>query len=163
MKILVQWTKATPEDWIELDSSEWDSLIVPFAKAEPRGGENVNSQPGYIYAVNVQGMVSGSADHYHIEHLGVAGCRLTMWADDVEDGDAPWAKVWTFAPLVTDEKTRGGFNTEIEQEDFFGDKYQRFIPPTENVVHGIWVSDELDATHETVRSVRSWREWADGD
>lgn len=137
-----------------MDSADWNS-VVALARAVPRGGEVIDNDPGWIYAINVQGMVSGSADHYHIEHLGAAGCRLTTWVDDPDDRGPGehWAKVWTFPPIVV--------NTQIIQQDFYGDDYTRFVPPTVNVVNGIWVSDDQDGAHELARKPRGWRGWID--
>ncbi len=165
MKILIQWTKANPEDWTEISSADWMTVIATRAKAVPIGGEVIDNDPGWIYAINVQGMVSGSADHYHIEDLGVRGCRVTMWVDDLEDrgiGER-WARIWTFPPLNTIASTASGINTAIIQEKFFDADFSRFIPPIEGVVHGIWVSDEQDVAHEQARGLRGWREWANGD
>ena len=62
MKVLVQWSKAAPEDWHEIDSADWATLAK---RPVPTGGEIIDQTPGWIYQVNIQG-VCFSADHYAV-------------------------------------------------------------------------------------------------
>jgi hypothetical protein len=182
MKILVQWTKDTATDWVEIDSSEWNSSLPK--KPEPVGGEVLDDSPGWIFDLNVQGICFATADHYTVEELddGTDGIRITAWLDDPDDyrrGEY-FARVTTIYPLGEDSDLGNAYNTrqthvfyagnEIIQElrdrniqDAIIRPYGQFIKPAEeDTRHAIWTSDELAAEYLAVRGRRGWREWTDG-
>ncbi len=65
MKIFVQWSTLDPEDWQEIDSSDWINL--------PQGpvpsNHNLSNEKLWVHALNVQGIVFMSFDHYAVEDI----------------------------------------------------------------------------------------------
>lgn len=178
MKILVQWSRRTPQGWEEIDSSEWAASpkrAVPTA----RGGQD--NLPGLVFKTNIQG-VESDADHYAFEDLPGGGCRSTIWNDDPDDypPGQKFAMVRTFLPLAPDQRHGGAWNTRqsctVFAEDEVRREFERFnwnpaelrpwsefvAPPEEITRHGVWVSDALNAKHDAKREIRGWREWTDG-
>lgn len=183
MKVLVQWTLNTPEDWIEIDSSLWANL--PKLK-EPTGnqtGDN-NTKSGWIYDLCIQGLLCGGNDHYAVEELGdgSGGVRVTVWNDDPVDypEGEKYARVLTILPLAPDSALGGAINTRFSQvvygqpvvlnripppaRNTIHRPWSEFAPPPDVVTrHGIWVSDGLSDKHFTAQSQRrrSWRDWGE--
>jgi len=182
MKIYVQWTRLNPRGWAIYDSSVWGAL--PF-KTAPGSLEVLDDLPGWVHAVNVQGLIF-SGDHYAIEDLPDGGIRFILWNDDQLDfGDTHKnAHVWTIGKLSPDARLGGAYNTKqtrilYAQRGFLDQFYKNmkldnteirdwseFISPTRGARHGIEVSDPLNATHfrlpsehgfetEIFRSIRS--------
>lgn len=181
MKVLIQWTKANPEDWIEVDVRNsgpfrraWENLP---AKPLPVGGEAIDNAPGWLFTINVQGVDFSGFDHLTGRPTDT-GVEVTAWNDDPDDyppGER-FAQVWDFRPLRADPRYGGALNTEqyltVYDErvpsPFTGQvtsggpvvvrPWSEFVIPTTRTIHGIWVSDELAASHRNVRSSRGWRE-----
>ncbi len=185
MRLLVQWTLKTPEDWATLDSSAWAKSPKLY---EPPPGEigDENAKRGWVFALNVQGVFFIGYDHYAVEELSGGACRVTVWKDDPLDlpGDVLgefYARVWTFQRLAPDPRLGNAWNTRQSQVIYGGPKliqhyldfpvenlvvkpWSDFIPPPANITrHGIWTSDaKLDA-HDAVRVQKvGWRHWIDG-
>ncbi len=186
MKVCYQPTLATPGDWLECDSADWDQLDK---RPKPVGGEDINHAKGYIHRVCIQGM-SGSGDHYAVKHLG-DDCQLITWTDDFEDEQEhprwkptdpkEWwyfAHVIHFRPLAPDPELGGAINTNITRTLFGGKRileewklngpvknmdfqpFSKFVKPRTGLVrHGIWVPDELDLLHGSKLSLGDWRNW----
>jgi len=93
MRVLLQWTKAHPEDWLEVDvrptgpfRRAWERLA---AKALPTGGETIDDNPGWVFGLNIQGVEIGGFDHYAGEPFtdenGNGAIRVWGWNDDPVD------------------------------------------------------------------------------
>jgi len=168
MKIFVQWSTLTPEDWQEIDSSEWSSL--------PQGpvpdNHTLSNEKLWIHAVNVQGIVFMGYDHYAVEE----GLKVTVWNDDPTDWGGDFhAFEWFILEPALDPKigkinTRQSFNVYIENPNrikFYDVRecnaiyeWKDFIYPSiTNTRHGIWVPDELNEAHKSIQAVHGWREW----
>ena len=142
MKILVQWTRVDPTDWIEIDSADWAGLPK---SADPTGDEILGSDPAseaWVFRTGAQG-VEITADHYAVEHLAPGdvvewfdgttrivpeggGCRLYGWSDDPEDYPLGYrnAKVWTILGLARDPKFGNAYNTQ-QWVHYFADEVVR--------------------------------------
>lgn len=181
MKVLLQWTKANPEDWVEIDlrgsgplRRAWENLP---AKPLPVGGEVIDNTLGWLYNVNVQGVEFAGFDHYTGRPIDT-GVEITAWNDDPEDypPGQRFAHVWTFRALRPDPRYGGQLNTdqsltvydERDPSPFVGQStsggpvivrpWSEFVIPGTRIIHGIWVNDELAAAHRNVKSLRGWRE-----
>lgn len=108
MRILVQWSLATPGDWSTIDlgvsgaaARAWRNLP---RKPVPVGGDVIDEQRGWVYDVAVQGVLLGGHDHYAAEPIIGDGVLFTHWDDDPEDWPAGTrhAWQWTFRPGIAD-------------------------------------------------------------
>lgn len=120
MKILLQWSKATPEDWATLDlgatgaaANRWRNLPK---KPLPAGGEVIDNTLGWLYDLCIDGVMLGGYDHYSAAPVtvsGAAGVEVTLWNDDPEDWPAGTrhALVWRFLPPAPDIRFGGRVNT----------------------------------------------------
>jgi len=177
VRLYVQWTTSSANDWQRVNvtsNGKWAGLP---AKPEPRGGEVIDDQPGYVHALNCQGVEFTGKDHYHVRRDGSA-LVVTVWNDDPQDWPpgTRWAEVWTFDRPRPDPKVGGRTNTvqyltvyrepgaidlgtsttggPIEYRD-----WSEFVPPTVGVKHGIWTTDDHNERHSRARSTHGWREW----
>jgi len=177
MKVLVQWSAEGPRDWIEVDSSDWQRIP---ARPIPQGDEVIGNQPGWVHALNVQGLVFTGADHYAVEDLP-DGCRVYAWQDDPEDAGLQdrVSCVATILHCAPDPLLGGAVNTRQQFDVYLGSNvraqwpterqhttYHRIedfpVPPPQLHRHGVWTSDELHDDHAAKRAIRGWREWTDG-
>ena len=189
MKVLLQWTKANPDEWLELDIRDtpqtrrtWERLAK---KPEPVGGEVIDNNPGWVFDLNIQGVEFFGNDHYAAELVTSPefGIRVTVWNDDPDDfppGER-FAMVWTFFEPAPDPRYGGLVNTrqtmvaydERNPSPFEGQSttlgpvevrpWSEFTPPATAITrHGVWVSDTLKSQHFAARSKRVWREWIGG-
>lgn len=181
MRVLVQWTKANPEDWIELEVGNtgpsrkaWDNLP---AKPMPVGGETIDNTPGWVYAVNVQGVEFAGFDHV-TGRPTATGVEITAWNDDPADYPVGqrFAHVWDFRPLRPDPRYGGQLNTEQyltvydervpsphQGQSTSGGPvivrpWSEFVIPSTKAIHGIWVDDSLVEAHRSARALRGWRD-----
>lgn len=170
MKLLIQWTTLKPTDWEEIDSTEWTSLPK---KAVPLGNEVISNEPGYIFQINIQGLMFAGFDHYAVIDLG-GFVRVVCWSDDPEDEPVSYrhAREWNIYPLKYDE-TLKCINTLQEQIvygatthndlDVVYKDWDEFKTPNEIFVrHGIWVNKRLNDKHREVVSkdvTHGWRAW----
>ena len=173
MKLLIQWTTTNPTNWIEIDSREWPQL--PKAPL-PKGGEKITEEPGYIFQLNIQGLMFAGFDHYAVIDLG-GFTKVICWSNDPEDEDESYrhARTWNIYPLQWDEKLQC-MNTLQEQiiygptthedVDAVRRDWNEFKPPNDIYIrHGIWVDDELNNAHREVVSKgvdHGWRAWTEG-
>ena len=164
MKYLLQWTLKTPENWAELRPSQFAGLPrLSEPTALQRGDDN--TQFGWCFDLNVQGVSFGGHDHYHVKDDG-ENLIVTVWDDDPVDSPVGLrtANVWTFRPLAPDPLFGGAFNTRQSQVRYADLPspdtlpYRQFTPPA-NPLHGVWVSDEKAKEHARVRSLPDWRDW----
>ncbi len=175
MKLLLQSTLSTPQDWVDHDHTAWAGLPK---KPAPTGGETINDAPGWCHGLNVQGVIF-QADHYHL--LGIPdGLRVTMWNDDPAFNPLGmrYARVRDFLFSVPDSRLGGAINTRQSQVIFaesgiasrFTPAAQQttvrdwalFTPPALDVMHGIGVTDGLHRDHLAARTPHGWREWTEG-
>ncbi len=104
MRICVQWSTNPPQDYTEIDATEWNGLPN---KGEPIGNraDVIDAQPGWICALNVQGIRIAGYDYYAVRDLGGHVCEVYCWNSDPKT----WAsdeeydgQKWTFHPLTLD-------------------------------------------------------------
>lgn len=181
MRVLVQWTRAHPRGWEEVDSAAFGQMPVrPLPGPGVLGG--ADDVPGWVHRLNVQG-VELTADHYAVEPLPGGGCRVFAWNDDPEDypPGEKYARVLEFLPLAPDARFGGAWNTRqrqvvyaepavlgrmtghgpVEHTEFR--PWAEFVAPPEMITrHGVWVADALNARHDAALTVRGWREWIEG-
>jgi hypothetical protein len=179
MKVLVQWTKADPENWFEFDSSIIENVSL-IAKPEPTGNDTIDNNPGWIYSLNIQGVIFTGYDHYSIEHVSSGQIKCIVWNDDEEDWPEgqKHAQEWTFNELAPDINLGNAINTNqsrvvyaqsgilhkftsIPTENTIVEDWDEFVVPSNFVIHGIWVNDTLASGHNITRSLRGWREWTE--
>lgn len=179
MRVLVQWTKANPSGWQELDigpagaaRNRWRNLPK---KPEPVGNEAIDNSDGWIYDINCQGITFSGSDHYAIEPGSdpVLGefVKITTWNDDPEDWPpgTRYAIEWVLYDPAPDPALGGIMNTRQVRRFWAEDQakfpealpYDSFVVPPANITrHGIWITDSKASEHVGVRgSVRGWREW----
>lgn len=186
MIVAVQWTLSSPQDWVNIDLSasgnaarRWLNLAK---KPVPTGSETINSTPGWIFDICIQGVHLYGFDHVAGEPIAGGGLRFYGWNDDLADDetDYRWGEVWEFHNPRPDPKFGGQINThqvktiftepvglaDFPPQETSGGPVQIktwdqwVMPPDQLTRHGIWVRDEnLWQQHFNVRSKRSWREW----
>jgi hypothetical protein len=170
VKVLVQWTRRDPTDWIEVDSSEWPSLPK---RNEPRPGQTggTNNQDGWVFDVNVQGVHFGGNDHVAVEDGPDGAVIVYAWNDDPEDfpPGMRFGQRWTFLPLAPDPRFGGQLNTRQTREVWAEDTeawkgsmpWAEFPKPAVVITrHGVWVDDGKLDEHKRAQSPRGWRDWA---
>ena len=184
MKVLLQWARLNPQDWIPIDLdvllAAWETLP---SRAEPGPGVlgGTNNALGWINNLMVQGVRFNGADHYAVERVTVgleAGIRVTVWNDDPDDWPVGQrhARVWTFLPLASDSNLGGAINTRQTQVLYAeGERFLRippqnttvlpwtdFIPPAVAITrHGVLLTDAKYAEHITAQTEWGWRHWVD--
>lgn len=172
VRVLVQWARSSPSDWVELNVRNSRDVRDLPRKPVPTASSVVDNSPGWLCAVNVQGIVFSGYDHLAIEPVGQA-LRVTGWCDDPEDhGDTRWGTSWLLEPPGPDPALNGAVNTRQTRtvwgtpevaEWFPGVEvlpWAEFVPPPSNLTrHGIWLPDDLFIAHNKGRSHHGWREW----
>jgi hypothetical protein len=174
MKILVQWALPTPEDWQELDSSQWSKLPKGPVPSDILSVTDTTKQ--WIHGINIQGVLFSGFDHYAIENI-TGGIVVSCWNDDTVDwvGDF-FAVEWMFLEPALDvninkintrqtckfyaeNQERRDFNLGIvECEGVF--LWSEFKAPPANVTrHGVWVTDILNEDLISAQSNHGWKEW----
>ena len=182
MRVYVQWTHATPRDWVVLDVASgpnrraWERLP---SKPQPSGTELIDDAPGWVHSLNVQGVTFSGDDHYAVEPIS-GGLRVTTWNDDPVDYPVGTrsAKVYEFLSPAPDARFGGQLNTrqtltvfdERSPSPWEGVEasggpvvvrpWSEFVPPAASVTrHGIWLPDVLNEQHRAVQSPHGWPEW----
>lgn len=166
MRVLVQWARSRGCDWDEIDSREW--TLSPF-RDDPTGRDlSVDDGPGWVAALNVQGVCFEGYDHYAVEHLDDETVRVVAWTDT---GPQCIAHVWTIKPLACDPIFGGAYNTRQQQIVYTDDPapwsdrdvrpWSDFVPPV-GVRHGKMLPDDLWDAHRRSRRPAGWREWTEG-
>jgi len=177
MKIYIQWSKASPQDYVEIDSSEWASLPK---KPLPTGGETIDNRPGWIHSLDIQGIVL-SDDHYHVQDLPDGSIKVTTWHDDLDDWEEKDLTVfeWTIHPLTPDPEHGGAWNTKqfltvyCHPDGFEATRGPRknvtvkdiseFVsPPEDEIRHGVWTPEPLHEAHNNNFKPKGWREFTEG-
>ncbi len=179
MKILVQQTLRIPQNYRQIDSSQWKDFPT---KPLPVGGETIDEVEGWIFDLLIQGISFSGNDHYCVEDLANGGVRVTVWNDDPDDipEEEFTARVWTLLPLAPDARLGGAINTQQSQIVFASpSKLERLRehgpvehttyrlwsefhePPAALVRHGIWLPPEALVEHQKEETPHGWREWGD--
>ena len=181
MRLYVQWTLAAPGDWVAIDMTRDPHWRTLPKKPEPVGGEVIDQSPGWVMALNIQGVIFGGYDHYSVRYSDVDGALIaTGWNDDPVDWPPGTREAyeWTFLPPAPDARLAGRFNT-VQTCRVFTEQFPHawegsnssggpnlvlpwssFTPPQANMTrHGIWVSDTLLMEHFAARTPHGWREW----
>ena len=182
MKVLVQWTTTKPGDWEELELKPSGKAALNWvnqpAKPLPDGSEELDGQKGWVFALNVQGVVLSGHDHYAIKPIKNGGVKVYVWNNDPEDHEAAWGEEWTFNPLRKDPRFGGQLNTnqkkviysdspqDLERQETTGGpvvvKPWFKFPAVPKVAtrHGVWVRDKnLYKKHLASPRRRAWGEW----
>ena len=180
MKLLIQWTTDVPTDWTEYDITSVQDIRSLPSKPEPTGGEIIDGTPGWVFALNVQGVTFTGFDHFSGDITG-DGLAIIAWSDDAADVNFQGylAHVWTFL-LPKHDPFINAVNTDQRLDIYTDTNPERFanqstsagpvivhpwadftVPKPANLVrHGINVEDSLADAHEAARTARGWEEWA---
>ena len=166
MHLYIQHALAHPTDWQRIEAGEWKNLP---AKPAPDGSEIIDDTPGWVHAVNVQGVIF-QRDHIAVQPYR-GGIRVTAWNDDPEDwsDDDMDAVVWTFdrpahdpnigtvntvqhltvyaqganAERWAQQSTTGGPVIVKPRSDFR-------LPPVNLIRHGVWLPSPKPVTPASV-------------
>jgi len=177
IKVMVQWAEETPQDWVEVDSSQWENLAK---KSKPVRGEAVDNTDGWINAISVLGITfSSHFENFAIEELSDGGVKLLAWHSGVEHAGDLHAIVWTILPLAPDENLGGAMNTRQSRVVYAeGDTYTGFEsllpldktelrnwslfrePAEEMIRYGFDVGQTSFDKHESMRSTVGWRDFS---
>lgn len=172
MKLYIQWATANPGDWQPLDIRTLKHIRDLPRKPAPRGGETIDNQPGWVNAINVQGIVFSGYDHIGVDLSG-DGLRIVGWQDDTEDfGDTRWATEWVLNKPAPDARLGGRINT-VQARTIYATPdaavwfpgvqvrpWSEFNPPPVNqTLHGIWLPESQWQAHMGVLTPHGWREW----
>jgi hypothetical protein len=192
-RVRIQWATNPPGNWTTIDVTPTGAGAQAWGnqakKAKPAGGETIDDQPGWVMAVEVDGVLFEGFDHYAVSPGSGQGRRVTVtgWNDDVGPPDDPetanyrWGQVWHFHQHRPDPRFRGQMNTHqiaaVYAEDtehmaqFFpqstsGGEVQLLpwsefpFPPQPLVRHGVWVRDRsLHLEHLGSRDPVDWHDW----
>lgn len=179
MRVYVQWTLADPQDWQAFDGTP-QQVVRAWERLNKRGiptaASVVDNSPGWIFALNIQGIVMIGHDHYALSVVSDpawgTGLRVTMWQDDPVDfpPGTRSALTWDLFDPGPDPLLGGVINTRqrltVYAEPGAGypgsdaRPWSEFQAPTGSAVaHGIWVSDGLLTRHLDVATLHGWREW----
>ena len=182
MKIYYQWSTEPWGDWQVIDSAKWGLLQF---RGVPQGGEAIDGQGGWIYALNVMGSIWSGYDHYGVDHQNDGSCKVYAWMSDPDDVQAQpydfYARVSTYWPCSPDPALGGAINTRGHQLVFCQEKvgnlfkvigpiqnkvyrpWDEFTPPDPAITaHGVWLPDALSDKHYEKRTRHGWREWSEG-
>lgn len=181
-KINVQWAQSTVPDWSLVDVGAWATQPT---KADPIGDTTsltgigdilLNGQKGWIFAINVQGVVFSYYDHYAIQ--GTASqVIVTAWRDDplLFPVGTRQADVATINSLKFDAKV-GQDNTDQSYvwyregaqydnliangapENVTVARYSDFVAPDASIVKpGIYLSDTKYNEFIAAETEKGWR------
>lgn len=183
MIVYVQWSLKDPTDWVSIDlqptgrfARAWQNLPK---KPTPGANPSIDDTPGWIYAVNIQGVIIEGFDHYSAEPLASGGLRAYGWTAPGDDAQTfGEAVVWRFEAPAPDARLGGGVNT-LQYLDVYSDDlgwlaqwdnaqttggpvvqhpWSEFpTPPAQVTFDGVWVPNPDQ--HEAVRARHGWPEW----
>jgi hypothetical protein len=182
MEVLVQWTHNKPGSWESVDSSKWKDVAF---RPEPDGSELTSKyllkddSDGYVYALNVQGVVFAGYDHYAVEDLLSGETQVTGWNNDLDDGypkDCFHAWQWRFRPIKRDEKLGLAMNTDQSLQVFCQSGYlkkyldedrakealpwEKFSPPPPDLTrHGTIIEGAIAKAHTETRQIVGYENW----
>lgn len=181
MLVQVQWATDPPEDWVNIDSKDWWKLPK---KDEPIGNEILDSTPGWVCRMNIQGVPFVGFDHYALwEESATGAVYFAGWANDLEErpNEEFEGQIWIFQPVFDSPPYTnqilhiydGSIPAARRMAILNGKKwmttgglvnqykftdYQWSNIPNKIVRHGIWMSDELYLAHKGFKpaDLRAW-------
>lgn len=168
MMVYIQWATATPGDWTGVDvRSTRDVTQMPRKMPALTPTQSVDDQPGWVNAINCQGIVMHGYDWYAIEPLPGDGVRLYGW-QDYPIGER-WATVWDLLTLAPDPNIGGRMNTRQTRRCYAEGApagllkthdWSHFIAPSDTLRWpGKWLLDGLYQEHIHRLTIRGWSEW----
>lgn len=181
MRIYVQWALAATADYVMYDLSARNQIRNLPSKPEPAPSSfpPLDNAPGWVNAINCQGVIFEGYDHYALAY-NAAARRATVsgWVDATADG-APFADVWDFGHPKGDPKLGGRMNTDQQvtryatagspQAEIYDDSglvwrpYAQFIAPAAQATrHGVYMSDVKYKAHRAERVEPTWDQWIGG-
>jgi len=83
-KVLIQWATATAADWVEYTFTSMSDVRAVPKKPEPSDSPLIDDEPGWIAAVNIQGVVL-TGDHVGFNLDGQGRLVVGKWNDDPAD------------------------------------------------------------------------------
>lgn len=172
MRVLIQWAKDNPEGWEEFQIprvQEWRQLPNKGLPTSP--DQPVDSQSGWINAINIQGVIFTGYDKYSLAQSG-AGIAVFAWQDSADfPPGTRWASLWTFLSPAPDQRIGGRINTRQTRLMFAEPgaelppglpvlPWNQFQIPNQNTHRfGKWLSNELFLDHLDALPRVGWREW----
>lgn len=179
MRIYVQWATAQPGDWQAVEVRNAAAVRSLPRRAVPTVASRVDHQPGWVNAINCQGIIFEGYDHIAVEYLASTDTMvITGWQDDPDDfgEDERWATQWKLSPPAYDPvindlnsvQQRTIWATEAVQQGYFAGvedirPWEEFVPPPSALTfHGIWLDDAVWHQHRTQRQFHGWDEWRRG-
>jgi len=189
MHIYVQWTTLTPQDWTRYEinnDSDWRNLPTkpdPAPGIGPKDETTLDELPGWVFAINVQGIIFSGNDHYSVRYNQLEnGLYVTTWNDDADDYTPTQyvAKEWGILFPAPDARFENKVNTRQRLVVWTNDpatraQYQNgettggaitlrnwnaFKEPDAAMTrHGIWVTDPIAAAHQAAQTPHGWDEW----
>jgi hypothetical protein len=156
MKIYIQWTTNPASGWIKYDHKDWSNILF---KPAPVGGEIIDDTPGWIFRLNVQGVIFGG-DHISMwEEEGKL--RVSLINNDRDDFSLnDMLKVDFSFDTVLENKTNSMYTRTRQSrslEKGFNNETFKF-PQNSIVGHGIWVNQNLYNDHNSFKP-SGWRDW----
>lgn len=173
MRVLIQWATSAPGNWTTYEINGMSDARRLPRKPAPTNASSVDAQLGWYAAINIQGVVFTGYDHIGFEM--VSGTLIVKcWNDDPDDFPVGtrWGQVWQIPVPFLDTRIN---RMNVEQTvTWYGEAnstpvllgvpnvqpWSGFTPPPNNTtIHGVWMTDEQWAAHQTAQSVHGWREW----
>lgn len=174
MRVYLQWATSQPQEWQPYDITSAGDVRRLARKPVPENNPVIDSNPGWINAVNCQGVIFGGYDHIAIEYLRGNTLVITGWEDDPDDfGDGFWATQFRFEEPRPDPRAGGQMNTvqtvtrwatAAAAKNFPPGTvlrpWEEFSPPPADLTfHGVWLPEDLFAEHQQRLTPHGWREW----
>jgi len=184
VKIYTQWALAAPRDWDLVSASNWSTGPT---KSDPIGdvaGDGtaigdilLNNVKGYVFSIDVQGVIFNWYDHYAVEETPDA-IVVTAWRDDpvlfpegYKQADVGYFRTLKFDPKVNQDNTDQNF-VIYAQDEAYNDWMARGIPENYTLMHwsdfvlpdpsvtkpGIYLSDSKWDEHVAAQTLHGWRQ-----
>lgn len=181
MRIYIQWATSEPGDYEPYVLSRVRHARAIPRRSAPLGGETLDTAPGWIADVVVQGVSFAGNDHVAFAFPNSRDLAVITWNDDPEDyPEGPVGQVWTFHDPAPDSRYGGRVNTRQALAVYTDDPalvafwtgqttslgpvvvrtWAEFpTPDAADTLHGIWQTDDLYARHRERRTLHGWQEW----
>lgn len=173
MRVSIQWATVPPKDWIDYDLNTRADIRTLPRKPVPVGDEVLDDQPGWLCALDVQGVLFSGYDFIAIDLLPSGELRVAGWFDDLEEDwqrDGRWMTVWRFPADPADNlrsenaQSRDVYAETAAKVQADGGKTRRQwanrpLWRDDQTLYGIWLSDELFQDHVQIRSYRGLTDW----
>lgn len=164
MMVYLQWALSTPSDWIAVDIKTLQNVrSLPRKPAPTSPTQALDSNPGWVNAINVQGIIFHGYDWYSVEII-TNGLRVSGW-QDAPVGDR-WATVWDLLTPASDgarmntRQTRRCYAETNAPVPGKTNTWAQFVKPAANISWpGKQMSDSLYLSHMSRQTLHGWREW----